>query len=868
MSAKSLCKLSTSVLVGLITITLQAGKQLDPLDQFQANEVVNSLKIELSVSANGENLDEPIALDLGLGFPFWLHKLGRVATGNAPFGAVCQTGSDSHEIRAGERAVFEFLKEGDVGLDSFFSSPQLLSELHVSDIERIGFCSKADHGWSIDGYTLTINGKVFATKNRLDANGRLLQDTARERLAEISNELSSSEQELSELSGLIATQLATEADSQRFQELTSVALPKLAEQRRLQRQLQGVSPFWSDATFDSPWRGKNLIQQVKVTLLTAPHSEAETNNFVYFGVGGHKYLLGSPMTPLSPDQGSQEFVLDLATAPLIAGDLRGFSIGMLAVPENASDVADRWHPQRMRVEVDERIVYDSEDNALDRLSLSAVRIIPPAMTNLQHQVVSVHPTSREVAAWTPGCGAGLDLIHGGPAQLPALGDPAFPLPENPLVDWQQQDVTSESPVGDSLPYDPSTQEVLSQENWYDPFAGPFPGEYSYGSSWEPRFGHRLRRLFQGLLGLGGAGAGWLPSWGTAWDPGWGPGWNSGPNWNMGASWNSSPGLIEQLLLGLLGLQQGLPHWVLPQPVGSPPQLGAVQLDLGSGLVTWTVTGDSSEVDHYAVDLVKLLPDNDIPWATTCSETLEVAAGVHAVSLSEFVPLATVETDDTVSRSYATVRVRMVPNDASVGVQQGLSPALPRRVMSPAKSVHLATQYTYLPAGGGAMLNDVSLAGEPGIPGPAVWVASEVATHTGLIFANVSPLQHHIVARAVHDGDVIQVKLTSGAIEPGNYRLIAYVGFHGGVQAQAEANVSSALVVTSVLDPTKHIGYPATAHVAAPTFPMTPLAPLVTDFHTADVNVGAMTLELTYRFNQLHVDPQHPPMVVGVRLLSM
>ena len=60
----------------------------------------------------------------------------------------------------------------------------------------------------------------------------------------------------------------------------------------------------------------------------APHTGADSRNFVYFRTGGHKYLLGSPTMPLTPDYGPQEFVLDMAVSPLDASDLRGFGLGM------------------------------------------------------------------------------------------------------------------------------------------------------------------------------------------------------------------------------------------------------------------------------------------------------------------------------------------------------------------------------------------------------------------------------------------------------------------------------------------------------------------------------------------------------------
>ena len=166
---------------------------------FQPNEAVETIRVEIAVAPGGEDLDEPLALDLGLGFPLWLHRLGRVETTAAPFGAVSQRGTAAHAIRAGERAVFEFSVSGEPGLDELRTTPQLLAGVRVSDISRIGFTSQADHGWILAGYAIQINGKPFASNNTVNANGRGKQDEARERLTELNRDLGPEQAELTDL---------------------------------------------------------------------------------------------------------------------------------------------------------------------------------------------------------------------------------------------------------------------------------------------------------------------------------------------------------------------------------------------------------------------------------------------------------------------------------------------------------------------------------------------------------------------------------------------------------------------------------------------------------------------------------------------
>ena len=50
--------------------TRAAGPQLDK--DFKADELVTSVAVTLHVDPKGEDLQEPVALDLGLGFPLLL----------------------------------------------------------------------------------------------------------------------------------------------------------------------------------------------------------------------------------------------------------------------------------------------------------------------------------------------------------------------------------------------------------------------------------------------------------------------------------------------------------------------------------------------------------------------------------------------------------------------------------------------------------------------------------------------------------------------------------------------------------------------------------------------------------------------------
>jgi hypothetical protein len=800
----------------------QATAQVQVGQEFQPNEAVDSIRVELVVGEEGEDLDEPIALDLGLGFPLWLHRLGRVDRVAAPFGAVSQVGTEVHAIRAGERATFEFRTAGVAGLDEMLETRQLLAGVRVSDINRVGFTSQANHGWVLSGYTIHINGKQFIANNAVNANGRGRQDEARERLMELNREASPQQVELTDLRALVAAGLATDADRTRLTELERTVSPQQAEVQRLERQLRGAAPFYVESGFRSPWRTNGAIDKVKVTVVTAPHTAASTRNYVYFRTGGHKYLLGSAVQPLAPDYGPQEFTLDLATAPLTASDLRGYALGVLAPREPTGDAPDRWHPQRLRVEVDGRLVYDSEDNDLDRASLSAIRLIPPAQLNAGGQVVANTPVAREAFVWEAGSGAGLDLVHGGAEPLPAEGDAGYPAPEPGLVLDANVNVV-----------------VQDQDNWYDPAAEPFPGEMCFGPEWEPGWA---------------PGGGWLPDWGPGWDDGWGPGWNPGPSWQ------------DLLLLGLLDQLGVLPDWVIPDPVGEPPQLEQVNVDMTTQTIHWTVTGDQSQVDHFTVDRVLIRPDQVVPIVETIGDPFIVPAGQCSLPISELDDFAPMWMGDLATRYYLAYRVTMVPTDPAIGVDPGLSPAIPARPMSPLTHFEVLPTYTYDPVIGPSQNRALALGGEPELPGPAAWVAGETAAHNGVVFAGLSPLQHHLVARAENNGDRTIIRV-SGMIPPGHHRFIAYAGFQGAVEQHAAANITGHFSLHAGGDPPVELSADA-AIEANPALAPTPLVPLIRDIDTAVIGPGVIFFHAEFTFDHPDIDPNHPPVLFGLRLLPL
>ena len=112
----------------------------------------STLQVEITVGAEGEPLKESLALDLGLGFPLWLSSVGQTPGLLRPFGAMPHSGAGD-TVAPGETATFEFSANEDSGLDTLLTSPQLLADVQVGDIRRIGFASRGESGWVLSRYS-------------------------------------------------------------------------------------------------------------------------------------------------------------------------------------------------------------------------------------------------------------------------------------------------------------------------------------------------------------------------------------------------------------------------------------------------------------------------------------------------------------------------------------------------------------------------------------------------------------------------------------------------------------------------------------------------------------------------------------------
>ncbi len=112
-----------------------------PLDP---TKVIKKIAVTIHVGA-GADLEEPIALDLGLGYGFWLHPVGHKLGEPPPRGAIPEETTAKNKIAAGESAMFTFTATGDARQDQFRTSLHLLANTRVGDVVRVGFHKHRDH---------------------------------------------------------------------------------------------------------------------------------------------------------------------------------------------------------------------------------------------------------------------------------------------------------------------------------------------------------------------------------------------------------------------------------------------------------------------------------------------------------------------------------------------------------------------------------------------------------------------------------------------------------------------------------------------------------------------------------------------------
>ena len=833
------------------------GKELKAADE------VKKLSVTITVGKDGGDLEEGVALDLGLGFPLLLEPVGRDTSAATEFGAVPQETTAGKKIAAGKSGKFTFTLKADAnaqnqaadtdqatntdqatdqdqttdqdqatGQDQFDTSNQLLDGILVSDISRIGFAGLGNKKWTLAGYEILVNDKLLASNDKVDAKAGDALTAAQFGIADLGLKITPLEKTVSDLAALENTKLATEADIKQLAETKKKLQPLEDKLKILKAQSLGKYPWFIDDKFVPLGQEGAAIKSAKVTLLTRKHSGADTKNRVYFRTGGNKYPLSSYNNPLSSSLGPQVFDLDLLSGPLTVGGVRGFAVGMLANDQSYGDAPDRWHPERILVELDGSIVYDSDEYPYDRKSLDAIRIIPPVHLNKDGKAVSNKDhTMRELYVWESGKTMGLDETDNSPLPLPEKDDPTYPDAEAGLDDDTGQDDGTAQDDGTDQDYGTDQDSTIPADDGY-PDDEYFPGEDEWypgdegdwipddGGDWIPDGG-------------GSGGGGWFPWWPPIWPP---PGSN-------------------------------------PPPAGPVPQVKDARITAGWKMndtftVEWDFEGDESQVTQYRIMLytfkpelanpIQLLLDTKTEAVGTRTTTVNMGGGPNP-GVDYIIAQVTADFSD------GTLHADLAP--AHAVFPSNTDPVLHKLHIVP-------MQYQIQPVGPPLPpplpTGPIAAGSDPGGP-RAVWIFGQEQSHIDHEFDNSTQAWNVALRPAAGDAVLDYQMATLISIPPGppqKFRFVTYLGFAKGKGAVNTAGFSVYYQVSKL----------GGGGIGLPMLPITVANPIagvlqpmkkieyVFDSSSPGNGPGVYLLQFRAAAHGGQLDADHPPAFFGSRLV--
>ncbi len=880
---------------------LQGPSQTSSASQWRGDTVIQSLEVILQVGTQGADVDEPVALDLGVGFPFWLHPLGWTSERAPTFGAVAQRSTASQStLAAGKNATFQFHLDRPPGSDELDTTRTLLNGLRVSDIQRIGVCSPGRSAWVLEGLEIKLNGISFFS-------GRGIHKSALRARQETSQRLANRQEASDPMLQALLKSLGGSAEAR------LATAPDFGEAIRLQRQVAGAYPWYVAPEFTATTPDSGLVNSLQVLVETFDHGLAETRHWAYFSVGGHKYWLDPQAAETVGTM--RVYQLDLSAGPLSAANLRGWGLGLIGNPAVRQTSPDRWHPRRLLVKIDDQTVYDSDQIRLDRLSLEAIRLIPPSSLDSQGQPVAHAEGPRELHLWRAGEGLGVDLQRGGVAALPPPGDPDSPATESaplealvgaPPADslWGGETLAADDAAGDErTQQSPPTEEPTTDKPTPsqtpldqpgapgDAFAGDALGEPADGGfGAAPSGGGDLTApgfppstpqggLFPGETpapaGGGGPTAPWSitpsPTTPTPWPATPPPGGGaitppattpSGPASPSGPSNPSGPGGLGSQVQPPPGTSKwsGGPA----SPDGEKFQISTARIVSGTKvgdnfIVTWEVSGDERDISSYDVTLRAVYPNRAAVFSQPLARQKDIRVSARKVSLE----------------------LKSLPKDAHflgamvVGVTDDPSKKTPHHQrISPARVVIQGETNTYA-----KLLLDPQfeygqpptlLLGkesvrtqEPQATGRAVWTPDLAESHNAIEFAGARPAWNLTLRPETGEEELTARFLVPAAT--GDVRLIGCLGFLGKSRGVNQAEVE--MTIRIIPD-----GATAPEQPPPETFQMKDQAsgggpePLILIDRPLQLGAANARLELAFRLRKL-TDIRYPPTLFGLRMQS-
>jgi len=171
------------------------------------DQTIEHIKVTIGVASNSDALSGSVDLDCGFKLPLRLtsRNTGYVKSDNEQEAVLPSRTSIAPDstLEAGRTAWFEF--DDSVG-DGFVS----LGSLRASGIRRIRFITAADSAWAMEGYTIEINGRLFAANHALNSAATEKQHANRIRFTELTKRQSELSETIASLQALIAAGSADE----------------------------------------------------------------------------------------------------------------------------------------------------------------------------------------------------------------------------------------------------------------------------------------------------------------------------------------------------------------------------------------------------------------------------------------------------------------------------------------------------------------------------------------------------------------------------------------------------------------------------------------------------------------------------------
>lgn len=595
------------------------------------NTPIQSIRLTLEVGSEGAEWKEPLDMHLGTGFPFRLYPVGGQARDPSfaafPTSTSLLTGATS--VSPGSSASFEFVAdEKTKGLDVLRTTPHLLRDLKVGDLQEIGFACQGHSAWKVGGYRVEVNGQLYAEHGGLDLEVQKEVGQHRTQLGMLLPPFQALQQQLKSLEAAVKTGLATDADKIELEKVKAEIAKAEGPVNAMMGKVAGYAPWFSEndpAFTPAPLPG-TPVKALQVTLATGGGEEPGTRNPVYLKAGGRKYLLASSADPLADEPKPQKFEItaaDLEAQPLSQEDLKTLGIGVVGNDERSGTSPDRARLQRVVVQADGQTVYDSELKASDRKTLGAVWLVPPAHLDGSGNVVENKATPTEVYVWTPGMKPPVEIAN---------IEPVPPPPPPPVIDTKK---------GKGKTADSKTKKKTG--------TGTSQKGTKKGTT---------------LTNLTGRGAGSLAGTSTPYNP-----YNTGFGPQIRRT--GFP-FVQQQPVNTLGSLASLASAVLnalrPVPTPQVPTLGNIRINpttpivtdgagpAGSGYaVQWTASGNISPISRFEVRLFGVLPHLGTPLlAPAVSTTVSVPASSRAATIPS-IQLSNLTTITPLQRLQLSVR---------------------------------------------------------------------------------------------------------------------------------------------------------------------------------------------------------------------